>query len=113
MVDHTAVAAGWGSGRQGLEKHVRYFRRVVPDLEVIVERIIASDDEVVGIWRVAGTHSGELFGIAATGRRLEYTNASVFRLRDGKIADYTGVWDALTAVRQMGVRLELPERRPQ
>jgi steroid delta-isomerase-like uncharacterized protein len=108
MVDHTAVAAEWGEGRQGLEKHVRYFRRVVPDLEVEVERVIASDDEVVGIWRATGTHAGSLFGVPATGRRVDYRNASVFRVRDGRIVDYTGVWGALDAVRQMGVPIQLP-----
>jgi steroid delta-isomerase-like uncharacterized protein len=101
MVDHTAVAAGWGTGRDGLRRHVTYFREVLADLTVTVERVIASADEVVGIWRVGGVHAGDLFGHPATGRRLEWTNASVFRLRDGRIVDYTGVWGALDAVRQM------------
>jgi len=101
MTDHTAVSAGWGDGRQGLERHLEYFRSALTDIEVEVERVIASADEVVGLWRVRGTHVGELFGVQATGRTLEYRNASVFRLRDGKIADYTGVWDGLAAVRQM------------
>jgi predicted ester cyclase len=103
MVDHTAVAAGWGTGRQGLVRHVTYFRDTLPDLAVSIERIIASDDEVVGVWRVSGTHRGPLFGFPATGRRLEWSNASVFRLAGDKIVDYTGVWGALEAVHGMGV----------
>lgn len=103
MVDHTAVAAGWGTGRQGLARHVTYFRETLPDLTVGIQRIVASDDEVVGVWRVSGTHRGPLFGYAATGRRLEWSNASVFRLAAGKIVDYTGVWGALEAVHGMGV----------
>ncbi|HUZ51348.1 MAG TPA: ester cyclase [Streptosporangiaceae bacterium] len=103
MVDHTAVAAGWGTGRQGLLKHVRYFRETLPDLEVTVDRLIASADEVVGIWRVAGTHRGFLFGFPATGRRLEWSNASIFTIADGRIAGYSGVWGALEAVQGMGV----------
>jgi predicted ester cyclase len=103
MVDHTAVAAGWGTGRDGLVRHVTYFRATLPDLTVSVERIVASDDEVVGIWRVSGSHRGPLFGYAATGRRLEWSNASIFRLAEGLIVDYTGVWGALEAVHGMGV----------
>lgn len=103
MVDHTAVAAGWGTGRPGLVRHVTYFRQTLPDLAVTVQRLIASDDEVVGIWRVAGTHQGSLFGYPATGRRLEWSNASVFKVDHGKITDYTGVWGALEAVQGMGV----------
>jgi predicted ester cyclase len=103
MVDHTAVAAGWGAGREGLVRHVTYFRATLPDLTVSVERIVASDDDVVGVWRVSGTHRGPLFGYAATGRRLEWSNASIFRLAEGRIVDYTGVWGALQAVQGMGV----------
>jgi predicted ester cyclase len=103
MVDHTAVAAGWGTGREGLIRHVTYFRGTLSDLAVSIERIVASDDEVVGIWRVSGTHSGPLFGYPATGRRLEWSNASIFRLAEDRIVDYTGVWGALEAVHGMGV----------
>jgi steroid delta-isomerase-like uncharacterized protein len=109
MVDHTAVAAGWGTGRQGLAMHVTYFRQTVPDLKVRIDRLIASEDEVVGVWRVTGTHMSALFGYPATRRRLEWSNASIFRLRDGKIVDYSGVWGALEAVQGMGV---LPPARP-
>lgn len=104
MVDHTAVAAGWGTGRAGLVRHVSYFRETLADLAVSIERIVASDDEVVGIWRVSGTHRGPLFGYAATGRRLEWSNASIFRVAADKIVDYSGVWGALEAVQGMGVR---------
>jgi steroid delta-isomerase-like uncharacterized protein len=108
MVDYTAVAVGWGPGRAGLIRHVTYFRSVMGDLVVDVERIVASDTEVVGLWRVRGLHQGELFGLPATSRRLDYRNASFFRVRDGLIVDYTGVWGALDAVRQMGVPMRLP-----
>lgn len=108
MVDHTAVAAGWGPGRAGLERHVRFFRNCVPDLQVTVLRVIASADEVVGVWRVRGTHSAPLFGVPATGKVLDYTNASIFRVEGGRITDYTGVWGSLEAVQQMGVPIKLP-----
>jgi hypothetical protein len=54
------------------------------------------------VWRVTGTHRGALFGYPAT-QRLEWSNASIFRLRDGMIVDYSGVWGALEAVQGMGV----------
>ena len=80
-----------------------YFRQTLPDLVVTVDRLIASADEVVGIWRVSGTHRGFLFGYPASGRRLEWSNASIFTIADAKIIDYAGVWGALEAVQGMGV----------
>lgn len=111
MVDHTAVKHGWPSGRAGLEQHVRYFRQCVPDLKVEILRVIASENEVVGMWRAQGTHSEILFGIPATGKRLDYNNASIFKVKNGKLVDYTGVWGALDAVQQMGVPIALPETK--
>jgi len=108
MVDHTAVAAGWGTGRAGLIKHVDYFRQCIADPEITVERVIASQDEVVGVWRVRGTHRAHMFGVPATGRTIEWTNASIFRVRDGRIIDYTGVWGSLEAVQRMGAKIALP-----
>lgn len=103
MVDHSQSTPG----RAALENHVRGFRETFPDVEVEVQRIIASDDEVVGIWRLRGTHSRELFGIPATGRTLEFTVASIFRLRDGMLVDYTLVAGALEAAAQMGVKMQV------
>jgi predicted ester cyclase len=108
MVDQTAVAAGWGYGRQGLVKHVRTALGSLAQLKVTVERVIASHDEVVGVWRARATHAGPMFGIPATGKWIEWTNASIFRVRDGRIIDYDGVWGSLEAVAKMGVPIELP-----
>ncbi len=92
-------------GRAGLEAHVTGFRRCIPDIQVTVQRVIASSDEVVGVWRWRGTHSAELFGVPATGRALDVTVASIFKMRDGKIIDYVVVAGALSALRQMGVSI--------
>ena len=80
----------------------------IPDPDITIERLIASDHEVVGVWRVRGVHSGELFGVPATSKTIEWTNVSIFRVENGKIVDYTGVWGALEAVRQMDVPIVLP-----
>lgn len=108
IVDHAAVAAGWGEGRAGLEQHVRGFRGCIPDPEITIERLIASDSEVVGVWRVRGVHSAEIFGVPATGKTIEWSNASIFRVEQEKIVDYRVVPGALEAVRQMGASIDVP-----
>jgi steroid delta-isomerase-like uncharacterized protein len=104
MVDHTQTIPG----RAGLVNHVRSFRERYSNPEVHVERIIASDDEVVGIWRWRTTHSGEMLGVPATGKTVDVRVASIFRLKDGMLVDYEVVADFLGAVRQMGAQIQLP-----
>lgn len=108
VIDETAVEAGLGPGIAGLEKHVKYFRKAVSDLIVTLDQVVASDDEVVGIWSVAGTHSAPLFDVKATGKNISWTNVSIFRLENGLLVHYRGVWGALEAVKQMGVPISLP-----
>jgi steroid delta-isomerase-like uncharacterized protein len=108
MIDRTAVEGGMGPGRQGLRKHVQYFRSVLPDVEVTIERLIASETEVVGVWRCRGTHTQPIFGVPATGKKLEWSNASIFCVRDGQITHYEGVWGALEAVGRMGAKIVPP-----
>jgi steroid delta-isomerase-like uncharacterized protein len=101
MIDHTQPVRG----RQGLVNHVQNFHRTFPDVTIEVRRIIASDDEVVGVWRLKGTHSQELFGVPATGKTLEFDVASIFKLRDGMLVDYSLVAGGLEAAIQMGIPL--------
>jgi steroid delta-isomerase-like uncharacterized protein len=105
MIDHSQPVRG----RQGLVNHVQNFHRTFPDVTIEVKRIIASDDEVVGVWRLKGTHSQELFGVAATGKTLEFDVVSLFKLRDGMLVDYSLVAGALEAAIQMGIPL-VPKR---
>ncbi len=105
MIDHSQPDK---RGPAALLAHVTGFRENFPDVEVDVQRIIASDDEVAGVWRLKGTQTKPLFGLPATGRELEFTVVSLFKLRDGMLVDYRVVADALEAAAQMGVKIELP-----
>lgn len=105
MEDHTNDTPG----RAGLEQHVKGFRAAIPDLELELERIIASDDAVVGLWTWTGTPAVEFFGVPPTGVKVECKVASVFQIKDGMLADYVVFADALGTARQMGAEIKLPE----
>jgi steroid delta-isomerase-like uncharacterized protein len=49
-----------------------------------LEDQFATDDRVVCRWVSAGTHTGELNGVAATGRRIEFAGVSLWEFEDGK-----------------------------
>ncbi|MYJ74771.1 MAG: ester cyclase [Gammaproteobacteria bacterium] len=103
MVDHTQTIPG----RAGLVAHVKSFRERNRDVELNVERIIASDDEVVGIWTWRATHSTDMYGVPPLGAKLEVRVASIFRLRDGMVIEYEVISDALTGFRRMGADVEI------
>jgi steroid delta-isomerase-like uncharacterized protein len=101
MIDHTQAL----KGRQGLVNHVQNFHRTFPDVTIQINRIVAGENDAVGWWSLKGTHSQELFGQPGSGKALEFDVVSFFRLKDGLLAEYHVVADALTAVLQMGRKL--------
>jgi predicted ester cyclase len=65
----------------------------VPDEQVIVEDIFATDDRTVCRWRIRGTHTGTLFGLPPTGRAIDYSGLSIYevcRRQAAKRLDRTG-----------------------
>ena len=105
MEDHTNDTPG----RAGLMQHVTGFRSAIPDLELELERIIASDDGVVGLWTWTGTPAREFFGVPPTGVKVSCKVASVFQIKDGMLADYVVFADAMGTAKQMGAEVKLPE----
>ena len=104
MVDHSQPKPG----RKGLERHAGGFLAAVPDAQIVIDHIVAGEDVVVGIWHWRGTPVVEFFGVSPTGREVENRTASIFKLRDGLLVDYTHISDGLSTVRQMGAELTVP-----
>ncbi len=71
-----------------------------------IEDIIAKDDRVWAVWTMRGTHSGQLFGIPATGREIEVLEMGVWRLVDGLVAEAWFFGDELALLRQLGMPVD-------
>jgi predicted ester cyclase len=57
----------------------------VPDEQVIVEDLFATDDRTVCRWRIRGTQTGTLLGLAPTGRAIDYSGISIYEVEDRKL----------------------------
>jgi predicted ester cyclase len=49
-----------------------------------------------------GTHQGELLGVPASGKSVEFESIDIIRLEDGKVAEHWGVTDTMTLMQQIG-----------
>jgi steroid delta-isomerase-like uncharacterized protein len=96
-------------GVEGLKEYAGGYFTAFPDLQFTIEEQIAEGDTVVTRWTARGTHEGELFGIAPTGKRTTTTGVSIERLADGKIVESHDQWDALGLMQQLGVAPALTE----
>ncbi len=84
-------------------KAVLIFRRAFPNYEIFAEDITAEGDFVIahGIFR--GTHKGEIFGIPATFRTVEYPMMVKYHVVDEQILDAWPMHDQMNLFEQLGV----------
>ena len=82
---------------------VQMWRSAFPDVEYILDDLIAEDDRVMERWTGKGTHKGELFGISPTGKKVTGTGIGIHRIVDGKIVELVEVTDGLGLLQQLGV----------
>ena len=77
--------------------------RAFPDVHLTVDELIAEGDKVVSCWSATGTHRGEWWGSAPSGKKLSWSGTSTLRVAGGKIVDESIQWDALGFMQQLGL----------
>jgi steroid delta-isomerase-like uncharacterized protein len=89
-------------GPAGLIEAARGYRESFPDLRLTVNQSIAEGDHVATRWTAVGTHKGDLFGIAPTGKQATVTGITIDRWSDGKIVESWTNWDTMGLLQQLG-----------
>jgi steroid delta-isomerase-like uncharacterized protein len=106
-VDHDPAEPEDLRGIPAQKERVVGYRTAMPDLNVTVEDVCASDDKVCIRWTARGTNDGEFAGMPPTGRRVEITGLSMDRFdADGKLVESWDQWDNLGFMSQLGVSPE-------
>ena len=95
--------AGEKRGRAGYKELIAMYRNAFPDLKLTIDEQIAEGNTVVTRWTAQGTHRGELFGTAPTGKQVRVQGIIVSRISNGKLTEDNEVYDAFGMLRQIGV----------
>lgn len=69
------------------------FVTAFPDLRVEVQEVADAGDVAVVRWTAAATHTGDLPGMPATGRRISFRGLTWIRYRDGKMVEGFDCWN--------------------
>jgi len=95
--------SGSPSGLEVVKQWLATFATAFPDGYTTIEDMVAEDDRVVARTVFNGTHKAEMQGIPATGKVVNISNITIFRLNNGKIAEGWLVNDNLGMMRQLGI----------
>lgn len=89
-------------GPAGVRQLVELYRGAFSNVTMTSDRVVAEGDWVVSTWTARGTHTGELVGVAPTGREATVTGVEVSRVSGGKFVESQGLFDALGMLQQIG-----------
>jgi steroid delta-isomerase-like uncharacterized protein len=90
-------------GRDAFRRFHEAMHGAYPDLHLAVEDVIAEGDLVAARWRTSGTHTGELFGTPATGKRVRFLELAMARFTDGKATEIWWLPDRTAQMSQLGL----------
>ncbi|MEO6697603.1 MAG: ester cyclase [Gammaproteobacteria bacterium] len=94
-----------GLNMQGIKSFKEYMAMMqgaFPDFHNAIEELIAEGDQVVARMSYSGTHRGELYGLAPTGKHVTYSGIAIFRIQHNKIVAGWVIGDALGLMKQLG-----------
>ncbi len=96
-------------GPEGVKQVFNMAFNAFPDWHESIEEMIAEGDTVWARLTYTGTHTGEFFGLPATGNKITATAVAMYRIDNGKLVEGRFITDALNMNKQMGA-IEFTEK---
>jgi predicted ester cyclase len=96
------LAPGQGPGPDGLKVLIPQFLKTFPDLTIVVDEIVGFSGRAGVRARIVGTHEGEIFGIAPSGKSVEIALHEFHHLKGGRITHTWHLEDWFGMLRQIG-----------
>jgi steroid delta-isomerase-like uncharacterized protein len=85
-----------------LKAFLRLDTEVFPDSVQTIKHLVA-DGNLVALWATyEGTQRGPMGPFSPSDARAQFDFGAVFRMEDGKIAEWWVTWDNMTILRQLG-----------
>ncbi|GHO65387.1 hypothetical protein KSC_042790 [Ktedonobacter sp. SOSP1-52] len=102
---------GQQPGREGLKAVILMIRAAFPDLEWVVDEMVAEGETVASRFTWRGTHRGAFFGVPATGKQIMVTGMVFDRVVEGQLVESQILMDILSLLTQLGA-IALPGEPP-
>lgn len=107
FVNHNAPP-GLDRGIEGVKRVIQMEHRGIPDFTYEVVHEFEDGDFVIQLVRAHGTHTGEIFGVAPTGRKVSWQEIHIARVDEtGRCAEHWACNDMAALWVQIG-RVEPP-----
>jgi len=99
-INHEAVF--YAEGREANRQFWHAFFAAIPDISASLEDLVIAGDRVVARLAYRGTHTGDFWGIPASGNAVEMRSIDIWRVEDGMFAEHWDEINAMQLFQQMG-----------
>jgi steroid delta-isomerase-like uncharacterized protein len=101
-INHSPGMPNPPQGPEGLKPIVVAIRQAFPDLKYVIKNMVVSDEKIAVYTIMHGTHQGDFFGLAPTGKTIEVAQMQIERIENNKIVEHWRVTDDLSLMKQLG-----------
>ena len=102
LIDNVSMPGVEGSGRERYRASVVQMRTAFPDYHESVDLAVAEGDIVVSFASIAGTQTGELYGMPPSGRQMAVRTIGALRINEGRAIERWGFGDTPLMMQQLG-----------
>lgn len=100
--DDIPLAPGQAAGPSGIKPIIVSFAAAFPDVQITIHDVVQEPGKVAVRAEISGTHLGELFGIAPTGKRVHFRLHEFHTVADGRVTTTWHMEDWFGLFMQLG-----------
>jgi steroid delta-isomerase-like uncharacterized protein len=89
------------NGIEGFKEYAQMLTAAFPNMYHAVEMSVFEENKVAAYITYSGTHQGEIFNYPPTHRRISYSGASFFHIKDSKIVSINILGDLNSLHKQL------------
>ena len=89
-------------GPAAFKAQLEKYQTAFEGAHVTIDEQLAEGDTVVTRWTGRGRHTGEIQGVAPTGKDVAVAGITISRVENGQVVEERQVWDALGMLVQIG-----------
>lgn len=91
----------------GIEAMAAFYKNFITgfsDIEFTINNVFGEGDQLTKHWTFKGRHTGDFFGIPATGNEVSLSGSTITRMSpDGRIAEEQDFFDNMSLLSQLGI----------
>lgn len=90
-------------GIEAVKEYYNNFLDGFSEIEFTMKKVFGQNDNLVKQWNFKGKHTGDFFGIPATGRSVNLDGTTIIKMKNGKIAQEQDFFDNMAFLSQLGL----------